>query len=476
LLGTLPSVLALLHTPPSTIMEVQGYLYFYIHFYEGYKKGRQYLLEYFGSMQKVYTVAALTLVTLLALNYMKNWLRLGLCDHISIFENLNLKVKGGLIGPSVGRIDERKKLDNCWAKSIDQKYRIAMIVGPTGCGKTQMIEGIAWEAENDPASPYYGKKVYQINTADLLNHKPYVLDSLLLDIKGHEDDAILFFDEAHSAAVSQVKVGSLLQLFKTKLPQNVRIGLATTRLEFDQYIKPDVAFTDRVEEIPMESLSDDNTRAVVKNAVRQDEEQALEVHESAYDALLKVAATDPAYAKRVNPRKSLQLIQKLSSSVFQWTPSLLAQTLNQALREEKTTLDEIREASRQNENWSNSPTGKQVVSHLLAQRQSIQKLREQIIAQQQQLEKIRHLQKLQMIYRKRMNEVIHLLAANPQHQEKAEKNFLLLKFMLLPQVQQALREEANSFEKEYKEKVPLVLDAEWIMSQFPACFQATKPT
>lgn len=471
---TTTSVLALLHTPPSNIMEVQGYLYFYINFYEGYKKGKQYLLGYFGSMEKVYTIAAAILVTLLALNYVKNWLRLGLSDHISICENLNLKVKSGLIGPSVGRIDERKKLDNCWAKSIDQKYRIAMIVGPTGCGKTQMIEGIAWEAENDPASPYYGKKVYQINTADLLNHKPYLLDLLLLEIKGHEDDAILFFDEAHSAAVSQGKIGSLLQLFKTKLPQNVRIGLATTKAEYDQYIKPDVAFTDRVEEVPMESLPDADTRAVVKNSVRQDDGQILEVHESAYDAILKVAATDPAYAKRVNPRKSIQLTQKLSSSVFQWTPSLLSQQLKLALREERTTVDKMGEASNNDQNWSTSDIGKQAVADLKAQRTSIKKLRERLIAQQQQLDKIRHLQKLQMTYRKEKNELIHMLAANPQNQEKAEKNFLMLKFMLLPQIQQVLQNEATSFEKEYQEKVPLVLDAEWIKSQFPACFPATK--
>lgn len=472
---TATSVLALLHTPPSNIMEVQGYLYFYISFYKGCKTASEYFFQYFNSRRNAYFAAAAIVVSLFALNYLNQWLRLGRpegIDEKGNFEYLNPKVKAGLIDSTEERKEEKKKLENCWAESIGKKFRIAMLIGPTGCGKTQFIEGITWDCENNPTSPFYGKHVYRINTGQLLSENRYFINNVLAKIKGHEDDFILFFDEAHSAGAEVGKIGPILQIFKTKLPTNVRICLATTRIEFEQYIKPDVAFIDRIKEIDVETLSNGGTRKVLKNTVKQEIDSPIAVDESAYDAILKVAETDSKYSKRVNPRKSLQLLQEFTNDVFQWTPTLLENQLQEKIDEEKEALDQIREASEKDENWSSREAGKKAIAGLDRIREEIKELRKKRLAQQQHRQKITNLQKLQALYRKQKNEAIHFLAANPTHQEEAEKNFLLLKFVLLPQIQKALQSAAASFEKEYKEKVPLTLDAEWIKSRFPTSFSS----
>jgi ATP-dependent Clp protease ATP-binding subunit ClpA len=471
---TATSVLALLHTPPSNIMEVQGYLYFYTSFYKGCKIASDDFLQYFNSRRNAYAAAAAIVICLLALNYLKNWLRVGNpedLDERGNFENLNLKARAGLIDCTEGRKEEKKQLENGWAeKTIGKQFRIAMLVGPTGCGKTQFIEGIAWDCVNDPTSPFYGKHVHRINTGQLLTENRYFINNVLARIKGHEDDFILFFDEAHSAGAEAGKIGPLLQIFKTKLPPNVRICLATTRIEFDRYIKPDVAFVDRIKEIDFEPLSDEESRRVLKNTVKHEIDSPIAVDESAYDAILQVAKTDPNYIEKINPRKSLQLLQECTNSLFQWAPTLIENRLEEKISQEKEALDQMREISEKDENWSSSAEGRKDIVALEKIRDEINQLREKRLIQQQRRQKISSLQKLQALYRKQKNEMVHSLAANPTGQEKVEKNFLLLKFVLLPQIQKALQNAAASFEKEYGEKVPLRLDAEWIKARFPNSF------
>ena len=160
----------------------------------------------FETTEKAHAVALLILAAGIAIYFIHRKFRLGVpeeLDRKELFQNLSSKVvTEGIIEQVEGRDEEKKLLMSAWQVPAGGKYKIGLLVGPTGVGKTEFVNGLAWESVNDESSFVYKKTIYSINTILLAEQRDpikYFRQEILPSIEGHEDDVILFFDEGHSA-------------------------------------------------------------------------------------------------------------------------------------------------------------------------------------------------------------------------------------------------------------------------------------
>lgn len=179
----------------------------------------------------------------------------------------------GELAPVIGRDTEIQELIDALIRNQGSLRKHPILLGKTGAGKTEIVKGLAYRiATGQVSDKLKNKKIFWINTAQLIsNHifgNMYVLDRMLEKIKGHEDDAIFFFDEIHAVFMSEdSKV--LSQVLKTKLDPSSK-GLkycitATTEKEFGKFMASDEAFLRRLEPIYINQTKDSATDAILSD-------------------------------------------------------------------------------------------------------------------------------------------------------------------------------------------------------------------
>jgi len=414
----------------------------------------------------------LILFATIVIYFIHRRLNLGVPDSIDkkhYFQNTSLEAQMGKIRKMKGRLDEKEQVKTAWNVPPGEKFRIALLVGPTGCGKTEFVNGLAWESIYDPDSFVFRKKIFTINTIQLMEDPSYLDKILDKKIAGQEDDVILFFDEGHNGGSQEGKVGSLLELLKTKiLDKNIRCILGTTNKEFKDNIEHNEAFVDRCKKIDFTALSDDDSKKILQDKVELDQERTIEIDADAYDELLYVAKVDPKYRERSNPRKVIDLYKDVRSHVLCWTPK----TLNQQLALRTTERDDLKAAcltANNNSDWIDSPEGRKMTGDLEKKEQAVVELNEAIKNQTEELRKIAKLRSLQPLHRHRYDELVHQLAAQKESlpSETPQKEFLYLKHILKPALQATIESEVQRLSALYQEELPLKIDTPLIKKLYP---------
>ncbi|MEM1283138.1 MAG: AAA family ATPase, partial [Chlamydiota bacterium] len=149
----------------------------------------------------------------------------------------------------------------------------ALLVGPPGVGKTEIVKGFAQriiEGKKDIPKSLRNKKVFLINTASLVQGGMFgyadQMKFLLNRIKGHEEEAILFFDEIHVAAQEK----KLADYLKQELNRGrLHCIAATTTEEYQKTILKDKAFDRRFEKIYVPEMDDVNVKEVLQSIVKE---------------------------------------------------------------------------------------------------------------------------------------------------------------------------------------------------------------
>ena len=155
---------------------------------------------------KLYAIAAgVILICSLALFIYIKWLR-PCPNRLPYCVNLTEDAKFGRISTVVGRNDEIEKLVALFSSLDSNNSRHAILVGPSGIGKTEVVKGFAQRiAQSDSSIPQNlrNKKIFVINTASLVQGGKWgyadQLTYLLNKVKGYENEVIFFFDEIHAA-------------------------------------------------------------------------------------------------------------------------------------------------------------------------------------------------------------------------------------------------------------------------------------
>ncbi len=454
-----------------TLAAIEGYLKNCSSIFNGFTKLTTSYLGFFATKEKAALAGIVILISAVAINYIHKRFRLGIPEQIDkkeYFQNTSLEAQNGKLTKMKGRQAEKKQVKRAWNVAPNEKFRIALLIGPPGCGKSEFVNGLAWESVKDPDSFVFGKTIFTVNMIDLVKEGTYYLNGVLATIIGYEDDIVLFFDEGHSAGSEKGKIGPVLENLKTTLlNKNIRAIIATTEKEFEDNIAHNKPFVDRCLKVDFKEMPDVESKKILKDKVESDVDRVIEVNANTYDALLKVAASDP---ERYNPRKVIDLHKDVRSYVYGWEPEKLSQQLEQQTTERDDLAAQCKTANN-DPNWSDSQEGILLLTKLKEKELKVQESTQALKTQKSDLDRIARLRRLGPQYRKQYNEVVHQLVAEEKPKEELLKEFLYLKHVVRPALQATLELAAKNMTKVYKEEIPLKIDAALIKKLYPDAFK-----
>lgn len=446
---------------------IQGYLKNCRSMLDGFKQLTTSYLEFFATTKTAALAGIVILISASSIHYIHQRFRLGIPEIIDQREhckNTSLEAKNGEFKEMKGRQTEKETVKTAWNVPKNEKFRIPLLVGPQGSGKTEFVNALAWESVNDPTSFVYGKKIFSINTVKLTKDS---LREILANIKEHEDDIILFFDECHTAGAVKGKPAPLLEALKTDLlKSNVRAIFATTNKEYEANIAHNEPFVSRCIKIDFKALPKEESKKILKDKVELDVDREIEVDANAYDALLLAASLN---SEGCNPRELINLYINVRDFVYSWTPKTLIQQLDR-LTIERDDLKAQCQTANNDPDWSNSDNGIALLNALEKKEGEIQRVTQKLKTQKVALDQIARLRKLGPQLRKRYNELVHQVAATAN--ENLQKEFLYLKHVLRPALQATLEAEAKKLKETYKEELPLKIDAAVVQKLYPAAFRS----
>jgi ATP-dependent Clp protease ATP-binding subunit ClpA len=239
--------------------------------------------------------------------------------------------------------------------------------------------------------------------------------------------------------------------------------MATTTEEYNANILPNIAFVSRTAPIKIEPMTADETKDVLREDVQANLTQ-LEFSANAFDKILEISETHPTYKPRFNPRKSLQILEYVTTKALEWSPTAL---LLQLQNQEATARDlqvKSEEKIRANPKWSKSIEGK-AESHTLKQAQEkVTETRKKIAQQEAQHRVIQSIRKLLKEYDDKWISAAHILAS--QSDSQTEKLFLYTKFVAVPAIKRLLDKKLADFEKDVGQKLSVKIDENFTSAQF----------
>jgi hypothetical protein len=406
------------------------------------------LLDYFVTTWKVALAAGTLFASLLGLRYLYHYCGLDTPQILdpTVASSLTEKAAAGKCRPTVGRHRTLLKLEQSLSALPGEQPLIPFLVGPPGVGKTQLVEGLTLRIFKGDCPRLQGKKVMYINTAKLRDFGGFSSDRyasrvelLLKALKGHEQELILFFDEAHNASHDEGQEPDgpdLLETLKTELlERNILCIFATTTEEYARSIQTHPAFVSRIRPIDVGSLPEKETALVLAEHFGPSSPLPIE-----YDAYQR-AAESAAHTEELLPRAALNLFREKLQATYAWRPTHIQATLDAAdqtlrgLRERRASVEEIRAHKKYMEGLERRRTEEKVVHA-----------------------RLRQLQHLERAYAKEMGVRAHQIAAG-QRDNKQLIRYLFLTHLLLPELRRVIPQVAGELENLCSEKPPLSISA-----------------
>lgn len=166
-------------------------------------------------------------------------------------------------------------IDQLMAVLISRDKPNAMIVGPSGGGKTKIVEELAHRiAEDDPSIPKMlkGHKICSINLGDIVSGCGLLgaLESKVMAIRAYFEDpenkAILFLDEIHMLFSSEA-YKKIAQILKPALSRGTIKVIAATTTQEVRIIDSDPAFNRRFTRIVVDELTKEQTECILASSI-----------------------------------------------------------------------------------------------------------------------------------------------------------------------------------------------------------------
>jgi len=152
-----------------------------------------------------------------------------------------------------------------------------VLVGEAGVGKTAIVEGLAWRIAQNKDQALLGRRLVQLNVADLIAGTTYrgefeeCMHKLLREVAA-TPNLILFIDEIHTL-VGAGATSSALDAANIMKPALARGELccigATTLAEYRKYIEKDAALERRFQPITIGEPSPDEAIAILRDGYQE---------------------------------------------------------------------------------------------------------------------------------------------------------------------------------------------------------------
>jgi ATP-dependent Clp protease ATP-binding subunit ClpC len=194
-------------------------------------------------------------------------------------KDLTQLARDGKVHPCIGRRDELLQIIRALSRETKNN---PLLLGDAGVGKTAIVEGLAWRIAQNKDAALAGKRIVQVNVADLVagassrGDFEARMQGLLREVAA-SPDVILFIDEIHTLVGAGAGSGALdaANIMKPALARGeLRCIGATTLAEFRKYIEKDAALECRFQPISVsEPTADEAIEILTKGYLKRFEEK-----------------------------------------------------------------------------------------------------------------------------------------------------------------------------------------------------------
>jgi ATP-dependent Clp protease ATP-binding subunit ClpA len=215
-----------------------------------------------------------------------------------------------------------RETDRLVAVLLRQSKNNPVLVGEAGVGKTAVVEGFAQRlVRGEVPAPLREARVYSLSHLDLIAGSMYrgQFEKRLkgvIDKASADPNVILFIDELHNLIGAGTALGQPMDAANMLKPAltsgRLRVIGATTRREFDRWIRPDGALERRFQPIEVAELSNEQTLEVLEaRRPRLEAHHLLAIPDETLSAAIRVSAERAP--DRHQPDKSIDLLDEACS-------------------------------------------------------------------------------------------------------------------------------------------------------------------
>jgi ATP-dependent Clp protease ATP-binding subunit ClpA len=215
-----------------------------------------------------------------------------------------------------------RETDRLVAVLLRQSKNNPVLVGEPGVGKTAVVEGFAQRlVRGEVPAPLRAARVYALSHLDLIAGSMYRGQfekrlKAVIDKASSDPNIILFVDELHNLIGAGTAMGQPMDaanMIKPALTRGqLRVIGATTRTEFDRWIRPDGALERRFQPIEVAELSDEQTLEVLAaRRPRLESHHLLAIPDETLAAAIRVSAERAP--RRHQPDKAIDLLDEACS-------------------------------------------------------------------------------------------------------------------------------------------------------------------
>lgn len=250
-----------------------------------------------------------------------------------------------------------RETDRLVATLLRQSKNNPVLVGAPGVGKTAVAEGFAQRiVRGEVPGPLADSRVHALSHLDLIAGSTYrgQFEKRLkgvVDRASSDRNVILFIDELHNLIGAGTAIGQPMDAANMLKPAltsgRLRVIGATTRGEYDRWIRPDGALERRFQPIEVSELDDEQTFEVLgARRPRLEAHHHLAIPDETLRAAIRVSAE--RMPDRRQPDRAIDLLDEAASLRRVRTGATLSDAIQQLVderdrlvAEERTRIDRI---------------------------------------------------------------------------------------------------------------------------------------